>query len=131
MEVLKGDFYCYECSVQFDKKHVFDIHLSDVHEEQLDKKQGNDSQILFIPKAKELEIKHPEENSLKNKSKRTKVLKKAVSGHEGKEKIKCQICDTMFEQMGYLNKHMVTVHDGKKPFQCDICNFEFRQKGQK
>ena len=38
MEVLKGDFYCYECSVQFDKKHVFDIHLSDVHEEQLDKK---------------------------------------------------------------------------------------------
>ena len=33
----------------------------------LTKKQGNDSQILFIPIAKELEIKHPEEN-LKKKT---------------------------------------------------------------
>ena len=28
MEVFVSDLYCNECSLQFDGKHIFDVHLS-------------------------------------------------------------------------------------------------------
>ena len=38
------DLYCFECSLQFDKKYVFDVHLSLVHGEELEIKQEPESQ---------------------------------------------------------------------------------------
>ena len=74
------DLYCYECYLQFDIKHVFDVHLSVVHGEKLDIKQEPDSQPSVIYEAKELEIKHQgEENTQKNESKRRKVSNKRAS----------------------------------------------------
>ena len=35
MEVIYRDWYCLECSLQFDSKSVFDLHLSLVHKEKL------------------------------------------------------------------------------------------------
>ena len=61
MEVSLKELYCFECSLQFDKKYVFDVHLSVVHGEVLEIKQEPASQALVIPEAKKLEIKHPEE----------------------------------------------------------------------
>ena len=63
MEVLMRDLYCYECSLQFDIKYVFDVHLSVVHGEALEIKQEPASQALVIPEEKELEIQHPEEEN--------------------------------------------------------------------
>ena len=128
MDVLIRDIYCYDCSLQFDTKCVFDIHLSVVHGEKLDIKQESDSQPSVIHK--ELEIKHQdEENTQKNESKRKKVSMKTASGQKGKEKFKCHICNAKFEQKGDLTEHVITVHEGKKPFQCGICNANFGQKG--
>ena len=59
------DLYCYECYLQFDIKHVFDVHLSVVHGEKLDIKQEPDSQPSVIYEAKELEIKHQGEKILR------------------------------------------------------------------
>ena len=103
MEVLMRDLYCYECSLQFDIKYVFDVHLSVVHGEKLDIKQEPDSQYSVIHEAKELEIKcEDEENAQKNESKRRKVSMKTASGHKGKEKIKCDIHKANFGQKGNL-----------------------------
>ena len=80
MEVLMRDLYCYECSLQFDIKYVFDVHLSVVHGEKLDIKQEPDSQHSVICEAKEVEIKHQgEENTQKNESK-TKKVSNLISG---------------------------------------------------
>ena len=68
MEILMRDLYCYECSLQFDTKIVFDIHLSVVHGEEFEIKQEPDSETLVIPEKNEFELAHTEnENNLKNK----------------------------------------------------------------
>ena len=54
MEVLMRDLYCFECSLQFDTKYVFDVHLSIVHGKKLDIKEEPDSQTLVIPETEEL-----------------------------------------------------------------------------
>ena len=48
MEVTWRDWYCYKCSLQFDKKSVFDLHLSLVHGEKLEIKEEQkiDQQLL-------------------------------------------------------------------------------------
>ena len=131
MEVLMRDLYCYECSLQFDKRYVFDVHLSVVHGEKLEIKQESDPQPSVIHEAKELEIKHlEEENTQKNESKRRKVSMKTTPGHKGKEKIQCDICNASFVQKGTFKKHFATVHEGKKQFKCDTCNAKFGQKSQ-
>ena len=63
MEVLIRDLYCYECSLQLDKKYVFDVHLSFVHGEKLDIKQKPDSQLSVMHEEKELEIKDQDEHN--------------------------------------------------------------------
>ena len=59
MDIKISHLYCYECSLQFDTKYVFDIHLSVTHGKKLDIKQEPDSQASLIPETKEFEIKHP------------------------------------------------------------------------
>ena len=129
MEVLMRDLYCYECSLQFDTKHVFDVHLSVVHDKKLEIKQEYDSQPLVVPEPKELEIIQPdEENCNENALKRRKVsIKKTKSVHE-KKQFKCDICTVEFGAKGNLNRHFGTVHEGKKQFKCDICNAKFTSK---
>ena len=129
MEVLIRDLYCYECSLQFDTKYVLDVHLSVAHGEKLEINQEPDSQHSVIPEAKGLEIKlQDEEINWKKQSKRRKGSMKMVSGHKGKEKFKCEICDASFRVKGSLNKHVSIVHEGKKQFLYDICNANFGQK---
>ena len=48
MDILKPDFYCYECYLQFDSKNVFNVHLTVVHREKLDIKEESYSQFLVV-----------------------------------------------------------------------------------
>ena len=115
------DLYCYECYLQFDIKHVFDVHLSVVHGEKLDINQEPDSQPSIIHEAKELEIKHrDEENTQKIESKRRKVSMNTASGHEGKKQFKCDMCDAKFGQSGTLKNHFASIHEGKKRLRCNL-----------
>ena len=61
MEVLMRDLYCFECSLQFDTKYKFDVHLLVVHGTKLDIKEEPNTQVLVIPKATKLKIKYPNE----------------------------------------------------------------------
>ena len=130
MDIVIRSLYCLKCSLQFDLKYVFDVHLSIVHGGKLDIKEEPDSQLLVIHEAKELEIENQQdkENTLKNESKRMKMSLKTASGHKGKKQFKCDICYISFGLRGHLNKHVSTVHEGKKPFKCKIFDVQFEVK---
>ena len=54
MDVLVKALYCFECSIQFDKKYVFDVHLSVVHGEKLDIKEEPDIKPLIEAQEKDM-----------------------------------------------------------------------------
>ena len=70
MDVLIRSLYCYECSLQFDIKYVFDFHLSVMHGKKLEIKQEPGFQ------AKELVINHPDEENSSNNESKSKYLPK-------------------------------------------------------
>ena len=121
MEVLMRDLYCFECSLQFDIKYVYDVHFSVVHGEKLDIKQDPDyyqsSGVVGSPefKTENQDVEDICENESK-KAKRIKVSTKTSSGIEVKEQFKCNICNANFGQKDHLNIHVATVHEGKKQF---------------
>ena len=93
-------------------------------------KHVSEYQPLVVSVAKELGIKHPdEENTWKNDSKRRKMSITTTSEHKGHKQFKCDICNAIYGRRGNLNKHVATVHEGSKQFNCDICNAKFGQKG--
>ena len=68
------DFFCEKCTLQFDKKYVFDLHLSLVHGEEIKVKS---------------EPKICEENSQK--------YEKNYSDHVVDKSFRCDICDSFFK----------------------------------
>ena len=91
--ILK-DFYCELCSLQFDKKYVFDLHMSLVH-------------------GKKIKIKK-EPMTLENEMDLEKITEK--------QSFQCEICQASFKYKQGLKRHKLSVHDGKKPFNCGICD---------
>ena len=131
------DCYCDRCSLQFDKKYVFDLHLSLVHGENIEvkketlisKENSQESQMSEkqFPKSEvEKQLQCDECNSV---SKTNQNLKRHITSvHEGKKPFKCKICSASFAQKNHLTGHIVTVHEGEKHFKCDICNASFTSK---
>ena len=108
------DLFCFQCSLQFDGKSVFDLHQFLVH----GIKNRNNSGDLEI----KTEIKEePSESS--NYTKTSTLLPPVDEG------FKCMNCNTAFSQKRYLNRHIESVHKQKKLFKCDICDEDFSQKG--
>ena len=88
MERINEALYCEKCSLQFDKKIVYDIHLSFVHKMNIEVKSEE----------KTIEIKENDAGSIQ----------------KGNNSHKCTICDYKTSQKGHLNHHMKSVHEGKK-----------------
>ena len=100
------DMYCTKCSLQFDKKIIFDMHLSIVHKEIIDIKKEPTCSTLM-------------ENSDETRS---------TSVQEKKKPFKCDMCDYSFSEKGSLKRHIASVHEGKKPFKCDVCSYSASER---
>ena len=98
--IIVKDFYCELCSLQFDKKYVFDLHMSLVH--------GKEIKVKKEPVTSEIEMD----------------LEKIIE----KQSIQCEICQASFKYKQGLKRHKLSVHDGKKPFKCEICYYSCSQK---
>ena len=128
---IKKDLFCKMCSLQFDKKYVYDVHLSLVHkkfksstgriqsrfDETVDEKENMD---LGEQDAFESTIQNPSTNgSLREHIKATK---------KGKKLYKCLICDYNFTKKSNLKTHIDAIHEGKKPHKCSICDYSCTRK---
>ena len=120
------NFFCENCSLQFNKKIVFDLHLSLVHGEKIEVKDedNKESLIEFVPgnpRGKILASKiHDVENI-------TEVVQKFSKLNKRNEKpFKCKICDAKFARNSKLTNHIAEVHE--KPIKCDICKSNFRSQ---
>ena len=84
--------------MQFDKKIIFDMHLSIVHKESV--------------KIKEESLTCENETNL---------------GSE-KALFMCELCDPEFETDIILNQHILSHHKENKQFKCEICDHSFSKK---
>ena len=126
--------FCEICSLQFDKKNVYNIHMSFAHKKEQSK--SIEVEALIQEKSEDLgqDKEHTESStncSICAKSFSTKYnLKNHIEAiHEGKKPHKCPICDKSTAEKGSLKKHIELVHEGKKPHKCSICDYNFSNKG--
>ena len=98
--IILKDLFCGLCSLQFNKKYVFNLHKSLMHGKKINVKK--EPVIL----EKEIDFKkYPERHS-----------------------IQCEICQASYQTKQGLRIHKLSMHDGKKPFKCEICDASFSQK---
>ena len=90
--------YCARCSLQFDKKSIFDMHLSIVHKERVDIKE----ELSSFENEPNLGIEM--------------VL------------LRCEPCDSSFETKTILDQHNSSYHEENRPLKCDICNYIFSKR---
>ena len=118
MEITNQALYCEKCFLQFDKKIVYDIHLSFVHKMNIEVKSEE----------KTIEIKEEDEGLVlqceitKSKQNIANSIQKGNNSH------KCTICDYSSSQKGYLKQHIKSIHEGNKPHKCSICDYGFSKK---
>ena len=146
MERRNRALFCDKCSLQFDKKNVYDMHLSIIHKTRVKNssefREGNQSLMLKYDNTKSnmnnlslnlihKETKSHEHSTSDNTTSQKKPLKKQVETNNigSKNQHKCLICDYTFSQKWHLKQHIASVHEGKKQHKCSICEYTFSQKG--
>ena len=84
--IILKDLYCELCSLQFNKKNIFDLHMSMLH--------GKEIQIKKKPV------------TLENEMDLEKITEK--------QSIQCEICQASYQTKQGLKRHKLSVHDGSK-----------------
>ena len=123
--ILK-DWFCELCSLQFDKKYVYDVHMSLVHKKTVCPQSKIDKTAV---KKKNGDL--GQENSfdlIQNSIIRSNINKKNDAVHERKKPHQCSICDYSCAYKQNLKKHIDAVHEGKKPHKCSICDYKCTTK---
>ena len=121
------DSYCVKCSLQFDKKIIFNMHMSIVHKEMVEIKEEpidtveNEPEENIINQSFSCEI-------CEKKFSQMKTLKKHVSSVHETETFQCEICNIIFSKEAILKRHVSSVHENKL-FECEICDKTFSTKG--
>ena len=95
-----NDFFCNRCSLQFDKKYDFDLHLFSVHGEKIEVKK---------------------ETICEEKVQEPKISEKEFSNQKVEKHLKCDVCNSVFKTKPNLKRHIQSVHEGLK-FRCSFCS---------
>ena len=134
------DLFCFQCSLQFGEKSVYNLHQSLVHGIK-DLGKSGDLEVKFeiLQSSNELFLSRDHEEGNKSLkcndcgktfSQKGDLNRHIRSVHEGKKPFKCNICGTAFPYTHSLNRHLRSVHEGKKPFKCNVCGAKFFQNDQ-
>ena len=127
------DLFCFPCSLQFDGKSVYDLHLSLAHRIK-DGSKSEDSEVKIEIDSKSAESTNDTKTSIlppvheekKKSSNEGNVHVEPVQ--KGKKPFKCNFCDKVFSQKQSLNGHIDSIHIGNKTFKCSVCDASFSQK---
>ena len=120
MEKTNQALFCDKCSLQFDKKIVYDIHQSFVHKIK-DKVEIEEKTIQIKEENEGLAI-----HSDNGKSKMS--LPSLDSTQKGTKSHTCSICNYTTSHKVHLKQHIESVHEGKKPHKCLVCDYSCSQK---
>ena len=112
------DFYCSRCSLQFDNKPIFDMHLSIVHGERIEIKEEE----VICKNEPNLDFKKDLLGEICDSD------QQIVSKNASSKLFKCEICGNNFLQKSKMKQHVESVHERKKSFKCDICEKTFSKK---
>ena len=110
--------------IQFDKKYVYDVHMSLVH-----KKCSTDSPKIDKTVKRENKDTDVAFESIQKSKSKGKMNNHIDVIHEEKKPYQCLICDYCCTTKGNLKNHIDAVHEGKKPHKCSICDYRCSTKG--
>ena len=123
------DWYCEMCSLQFDKKIIFIMHLSIVHKEVVGiKEEPTSNNFKEEPEKTRIKTLLQCEICSKTFSHKSAIKYHITSVHEEKKPFKCKMCDHSYSEKGNLKRHISSVHEKKKPFKCETCDYTSSQK---
>ena len=143
------EIFCSQCSLQFNGKYVYNLHLYLVHtvKDNGQKSQsrsenvediggninGKQSFNCGICKRKfsfrfSLHRHISEVHEEKRPHKKVTMNNHKELVHEEKKKFQCGKCDKAFSDKSSMTRHITSVHEGKKPFKCNRCDFTSSQK---
>ena len=140
-KVVQTHLYCEECSLQFDKKLLFDLHISLKHRRRI---QVVKEPEIYIEKSLKPQIseKSFSDHVLVGKTCNFEAINSDISLHETKSSLKihsesnpreeklfkCSSCDGSFTSKQHLKNHIKIAHECEKSFECSICGHCFKQK---
>ena len=108
MNITKKDWFCHQCSLQFDSMHIYSLHLKLLHRHK-NAKRSNKSDINSNKPISSDEKSHSNNQIALDQNK--------------KKTFKCEHCKYNSSQRGNLNVHIASVHERKKPFKCEFCKY--------
>ena len=85
------DLYCFQCSLQFEKKSIYDLHLSIIHKYKNKNKNPIKSEpedVELLPDSRIIQPTQKEEPAF---------IKKATTIDKGKKQFNCHFCEKSFK----------------------------------
>ena len=113
MNITKKNWFCYQCSLHFESKYVYSLHLKIVHKH------------IVGPKSIKTGIKS---NKILSSDEKSDSDKQSVSDENEKKTFQCEICQCCFSRRSILDFHITSLHEGHKPFKCEFCSYTCSQK---
>ena len=130
--------YCKKCTLKFNEKYVFQLHLSLKHRQKIQvktepefyKEKSHEPQISEKSISDHVESEKSynfETGNSKNEAK-TRFNSQSESNSNAMKSYECIVCSNCFSNKVLLRRHISSVHEKKKPLECKICDTSFSQK---
>ena len=118
------NLYCIKCSLKFNEKYAFELHLSLKHGQKIQVKTKPESYTDHVESEKSYNF---ETGNSKNEAK-TRFNSQSESNSNAMKSYECIVCSNCFSNKVLLRRHISSVHEKKKPLECKICDTSFSQK---